>query len=133
MESRFRLYESDFKCSEIQGRGKLEKLEMSEMLHENGAQHQALKRRLEFDWMEGTGNGSSKCVTSKKGTQQESCELSFIWGKMRTAAQETAPRMALRPLQRGSGGRPVQKILVKGEFSAIKHSFYKSLMLITRR
>ena len=39
---------------------------MSEMLRENGTQHQALKKRLEFDWMEGTGDGSSKCVTSKK-------------------------------------------------------------------
>ena len=27
--------------------------------------------------------------------QLESCELSFIWGKMRTAAQEKAPQIAL--------------------------------------
>ena len=47
---------------------------MSEMLRENGTQHQALKERLEFDWMEGTGDGSSKCVTSEKGAQLESCE-----------------------------------------------------------
>ena len=73
-ESRFILYESDSKCSEIQGREKLGKLEMSEMLRENGTQHQALKERLEFDWMEGTGDGSSKCVTSEKGAQLESCE-----------------------------------------------------------
>ena len=26
----------------------------------------------------------------KKNAQQESCELSFIWGKMRTIARETA-------------------------------------------
>ena len=44
---------------------------------------------------------------------------------MRTAAQEAALQIALRLLQRGSGGRPVYKILVKGEFSAIKHLFYK--------
>ena len=70
-ESRFRLCESDSKCSEIQGR---EKLEMSEMLRENGTQHQALKKRLEFDWVEGTGYRSSKWVTSEKGVQQESCK-----------------------------------------------------------
>ena len=29
-------------------------------------------------------------------TQRESCELSFIWGKIRTAAQETALQIALR-------------------------------------
>ena len=52
---------------------------------------------------------------------------------MRTAAQETAPRITLRLLPSSSGGRSVHKILVKGELSAIKHSFYKSLVLITRR
>ena len=30
-----------------------------------------------------------------------------------------------RLLQRGSGGRSIYKILVKGEFDTIKHSFYK--------
>ena len=32
--------------------------------------------------------------TEKRCT--ESCVLSFIWGKMKTAAQETAPQIALR-------------------------------------
>ena len=32
----------------------------------------------------------------KKDVQLESCELSFIWGKMRTAAWETASQVALR-------------------------------------
>ena len=40
---------------------------------------------------------------------------------MRTAAWETAPQIALRLLQRGSGGR----FLVKGEFNAVKHLLYK--------
>ena len=44
---------------------------------------------------------------------------------MRTAAQEAALQIALRLPQRGSGGGSVYKILVKGEFSAIKHSLYK--------
>ena len=34
-------------------------------------------------------------VSTKKGEQLESCELRFIWGKMRTAAQEAAPQIAL--------------------------------------
>ena len=34
-------------------------------------------------------------VSSKKDVQLESCELSFIWGKMRPAAQEAASQMAL--------------------------------------
>ena len=36
------------------------------------------------------------CMLTKKDAQCESCELSFIWGKMKTAAQETAPQIALR-------------------------------------
>ena len=32
----------------------------------------------------------------KNDAQLQGCELSFIWGKMRTTAQETAPRIALR-------------------------------------
>ena len=31
-----------------------------------------------------------------KDVQLESCKLSFIWGKMRTAAQEAVPQIALR-------------------------------------
>ena len=32
----------------------------------------------------------------KKNAQPENCELRFIWGKMRTAAQETEAQTALR-------------------------------------
>ena len=35
-------------------------------------------------------------LTLKKKAQCESCELSFIWGKMRTVAQETAFQATLR-------------------------------------
>ena len=35
-------------------------------------------------------------LSTKKDAQLESCELCFIWGKMRTAAQETASQIALR-------------------------------------
>ena len=44
---------------------------------------------------------------------------------MRTAAWEAAPQIALRLLQKGSEGRSIYKVLVKGEFNTIKHSFYK--------
>ena len=37
------------------------------------------------------------------------------WGRVR----ESAPKR--------SGGRPVYKVLVKGEFAAMKHSFYKRI------
>ena len=40
----------------------------------------------------------------KKDVQLESCELSFIWGKMRTAAQDPASQTALRDRSRGAVG-----------------------------
>ena len=40
------------------------------------------------------------CMLTKKDAQRESCELSFIWGKMKTSAQETAPQIALRDASR---------------------------------
>ena len=43
-------------------------------------------------------------LLTKKDIQLESCELSFIWDKIRTAAQEAASQIALRLLQSGSGG-----------------------------
>ena len=40
---------------------------------------------------------SSVTITvNLKGAQRESCQLSFIWDKMRTAAWETAPQIPLR-------------------------------------
>ena len=43
--------------------------------------------------------------------------LSFIWGKMRTAAREAAYQIALRDcLSRSSGGKSIYKVLVKGEY-----------------
>ena len=35
-------------------------------------------------------------IVNLKNAQHESCKLSFIWGKMRTAAWETAPQITLR-------------------------------------
>ena len=66
----------------------------------------------------------------KKDVQLESCELSFIWGKMRTAAQEAASHIALeRLLQSSSGGKSIYKVLVKREFNTMKHSSYKRFLV----
>ena len=35
-------------------------------------------------------------MSTEKDVQLETCELSFIWGKMRTVAQEAASPIALR-------------------------------------
>ena len=40
----------------------------------------------------------------KKDVQLESCELSFIWGQMRTAAQEAASHIALRDYSKAAVG-----------------------------
>ena len=53
----------------------------------------------------------------KKNAQRESCELSFIGGKMRTIAQETAFQIALRNCSKDVGGKvSIYVILVKGEY-----------------
>ena len=43
----------------------------------------------------------SHATISYKDGQPEGCELSFIWSKMRTAALETAPQIALRHCSKG--------------------------------
>ena len=55
--------------------------------------------------------------STEKNAQRESCKLSFIWGKMRTIAQETAFQIALRNCSKEVGGQPrIHVILVKGEY-----------------
>ena len=55
--------------------------------------------------------------TEKKNAQFESCELSFIWGKMRTIAWEAAFQIALRNSSKEAGGKvSIYVILVKGEY-----------------
>ena len=66
--------------------------------------------------------------TKTKDVQLESCELSFILGKMRTAAQEGASQIALKLLQSSSGGKSIYKVLVKGESNTFKHLFYKKFV-----
>ena len=42
-------------------------------------------------------------MSTYQNAQRESLELSFIWGKMRTAAQETAAQIALRNCSKEAG------------------------------
>lgn len=51
---------------------------------------------------------------------------------MRTVDWEIASQIAEKLLQRGTGARSIPKILVKGEFKAIKLSFYKRFSARTR-
>ena len=62
----------------------------------------------------------------KKDVQLESCEVSFMWGNMRTAAQEGACQVALRDCSKAAVGESQDiRCLVKGKFNTMKHSFYK--------
>ena len=43
--------------------------------------------------------------------QHESCDLSFTWGKTRTAAQKTAPQIALRDCSKELGGKDIVYVI----------------------
>ena len=63
----------------------------------------------------------------KKNAQLESCELSFIWGKMGTITRERASQIALRNCSKEIRGRSVlYMILVKG-VRAVKLTFWQKL------
>ena len=54
------------------------------------------------------------CKDKKKNAQ--SCELSFIWGNVRTIAQETASQIALRSYSKEVREKvSIYVILVKGD------------------
>ena len=56
-------------------------------------------------------------MSTKKDAQLERCKLSFIWGKMRTIAQETASQIALRNCSKEVKRKvSIYVILVKGEY-----------------
>ena len=62
----------------------------------------------------------------KKDVQLESCEVSFMWGNMRTVAQEAPSQIALRDRSKAAVGESQYiRFLVKGEFNTMKQSFYK--------
>ena len=47
---------------------------------------------------------NEEAFLTKKDTQVESCKLSFIWSKMRTAAQEVTLQIALRDCSKEAVG-----------------------------
>ena len=54
-----------------------------------------------------SSNSTWNLLTLKKKAQPESCKLSFIWSKMRTASQETALQIALRKCSKEVRNRSV--------------------------
>ena len=62
----------------------------------------------------------------KNDAQLESCKLSFLWGQNEDCSLgESISDSSERLLQSGSGGKPIYKVFMKGEFNTIKPSFYK--------
>ena len=70
--------------------------------------------------------GLTKTGVNLKNAQHESCKLNLIWGKMRTAAQEITPLIALRS---GSKGRREVSIYV----ILVKRKYMKSTTIFCRR
>lgn len=56
-------------------------------------------------------NSTVTLKKKKKKAKHESYEISFIWGQMRTLAQETASLVTLRHSQKKEGNRPAEEIL----------------------
>ena len=64
-------------------------------------------------------------LKKKKDALYGSCELSFIWAKMRTAAWETAPLIALRSCSKEGGGKDgILVILVKAGYMQSSTYFF---------
>ena len=72
-------------------------------------------------------------VSTKKDAQCKSCELSFIWGKMRTATQETIPQIILRNCSKEVVGED-QDIRFRWRQSSMQSSAYfaRGFLLVTR-
>ena len=71
-------------------------------------------------------------LSTKKDVQLKSCELSFIWGKMRTAAREVASQIALRDCSKQAVGKVNIKGFGEGGVNTMKHSFYKRVLSVMR-
>ena len=63
----------------------------------------------------------------QKIAQRESCELSFMWGKMRTTAREAALQIALRNCSKEVGGKVNIYVIGEGGVHAIKHTFLQKV------
>ena len=70
----------------------------------------------------------------KENAQRKSCELSLIWGKMRSTACETAFQTALRNRSKEVGGEvSIYGILVKGECMQSSTYFCRRFLLVSCR
>ena len=69
----------------------------------------------------------------EKNALCESWKLSFIWGKMETAALEPAPQIALRNCSKEAGEKPsIYVILVKEEYMQSSTDFCRRFLLVMR-
>ena len=68
-----------------------------------------------------------------KDAQSESCELNFLWGKMRTSAWETAPQIALSECFRETVGEgQYKRFWWKGSSVLTSINFIKGCLLVKR-
>ena len=67
-----------------------------------------------------------------KDTQSKSCELNFLWGKMRTAAWETAPQIALIECFKEAVEEGQYKRFCKGSSVLSSINFIKGFLLVKR-
>ena len=65
-----------------------------------------------------------------KNAQRESCGLSFIWGKMRTAPREIAFQIALRNCSKEAGEGQYICDFGEGGVHAMKHIFFYGRFLL---
>ena len=79
-------------------------------------QHRGMKTGAET-WVSGECKEQHEHCQPWKNAQHESCELSFIWGKMSPTAWETAFQIALRKCSKEVGEKvSIYMILVKREY-----------------
>ena len=74
-------------------------------------------------------------VNLKKGAKCESCKLGFIWGKLKTIVQETAPQIPLRNCSKEVGEGPYIWDFGERRVHALKHFFFfffYRFLLVTR-
>jgi len=74
----------------------------------------------------GLRKGSWGIILLTEKNAQRELPVKFYLGQSEDCSPEgSISDSSERLLQKGSGGRSIYKVLVKGEFNTIKHSFYK--------
>ena len=71
-------------------------------------------------------------MSTKKSAQREGYKLSFIWGNVRTAAQGTAPQIALRNCSKEVGEKTVYMRCWQRESTYTQaHIFCRKFLLVS--